>query len=120
MERKETARTDLSVNTVLSFQCIGAQNDAVLPESGPDSVWSRTLANSSTGSHTRNTSETSISEESPKSQPSSPTTHDTLPHKDQQHAREQSAEVDANGFSRLIFQWASGLLWVSLLESAIF
>lgn len=114
MERKDTAKTDLS------FQCIGAQDDAVLPDSGPDSVWSRTLANSSTGSHTRNASETSIYKERPNSQLSSPTTHDTTPHKDQQYARKQSAEVDANGFSRLIFEWASGLLWVSLLESAIF
>ncbi|KAF2820855.1 P-loop containing nucleoside triphosphate hydrolase protein [Ophiobolus disseminans] len=111
MDRKNTARKDLRVDTDLSSQCHGAQSGAVLSEACPDSAWSSTLANSSTGSHTRHTSETSFHKERPKSQPSSPYTHESTPHKDQKGARKQSAEVNANGFSRLIFEWASGLLW---------
>lgn len=119
MERKITATTDLSVDKGLSFECIGAENDTVLPGSGPDSVWSRTLANSSTGSQTRNASETSLYKTSSNKKPQTTTEHDNAPHRDQQHARKQSAEVDANRLSRLMFQWASELLWVSLEETAI-
>jgi hypothetical protein len=115
MERKGTAKPDLSVETELTFRCIGAQGDAVLSKSGPDSAWSRTLANSSAGSHTRTSSETSIYSKSLSSQPPSTLTLENIPHEDQQHARQQSAEVGASGLSKLIFEWVSGLLWVSLL-----
>jgi ATP-binding cassette subfamily C (CFTR/MRP) protein 1 len=119
MEREDTTRTDLGDNPGPNFQCIGTQTDAILPDSGPDSVWSRTLADSSTGSHTRSSSESTIYTKRPISEPFSPPTHGTTPLKDDQHAREQSAEVDANTISRLVFEWVSGLLWVRILPLAI-